>query len=486
MPSLRTIIVLALTGGALAMQAQSTDQASAIRKKYPPDKLKEDAVLFSDIVLAMHPSIGIYKPREYYVRLFGDLVRSITDSLTEKEFRVRLKLVADELHCGHTEILHSQAFYKEISRVRQNFSPYIFIPVQDRVYLLATLNKQPDSLLKKGTEITRINGIATDSMLRYARRFISSDGYVTTAKDHYLQLGFNSAYTGLFGRPDTFNVEVSDGKTIKNVKYAAVRPKAMPSLPFGPRNDSLLTRFRRAAVGYRFLDPDNKTMLVRIERFANVGKNRAYRKIFRKLRKNRSENLVIDLRNNGGGNLMNSYRLLSYLINEPQTQTLRTRIRKYPYKRYTKGNVWFRFTRLAYKVAGTKKTVNDTDHFIYTIRPRKRNHFGGKIFVLINGGSFSASSLVAAYLKGTGRAYFIGEETGGTGEGCNAGITPYYRLPNTKLRIRMPAFRVVHDVSPQITGKGVMPDYRTQYTFRDIVTRQDLEMKKVKELLGIQ
>jgi hypothetical protein len=481
----RSLLFLLLFTGLVAHCFSQKKKQSLFTKKYSPRQVKEDAFVFRDVVLAMHPSVGIYQPREYYVKLLDDFVQSLNDSLTQKEFRLKLKLVADELHCGHTEVLYSPAFYKEIARMKLNFSPFIFIPVQNKVYLLANLNKRQDSLMKKGAEITRINGISVDSMMRYSKRFISSDGFNQSAKEHYLQLGFNSYYVGLFGRPDTFNVEYTDGKSLKTVKYAAFKPKNIPALPLGPKDDSLFTRFKKAGIRYRYLDKDKKTMLMRIERFSHRFDMHAYRKIFRKLRRNKSENLVIDLRNNGGGSLANSYRLLSYLIDTATTQTLRTSIRNYPYRKYTSGNIWFRFTRLAYKIIGKKRTVNDTDNFVYTIRPRKRNHFNGKVYVLINGGSFSASSLVAAYLKYKNRAVFIGEETGGTAEGCNAGITPYYKLPNTGIRVRMPAFRIVHDVSPLITGAGVMPDYRTEYTFRDIITRRDLELLKVKELLKI-
>ncbi len=485
MPLPKLILILVFAFAIQPGNYHAQKKQSLLTKKYTPARLKEDALVFRDVVLAMHPSVGIYKTREHYVRLFNTFIDQLRDSLTEKDFRLKLKLLADELHCGHTEVLYSQAFYREIKKANLNFSPYIFIPVQDKVYMLANLNKKQDSTLRKGTEITSINGISTDSMMRYARRFISSDGYNVTAKNHYLQLGFNSYYVGLFGRPDTFNVEYSDGKTIKNVKYAAFKPKTLPSLPLGPKDDSLFTRYKRAAMQFRYLDEEKKTMLLRIHRFSNVRDIKAYRKIFRKLKKNNSENLVLDLRNNGGGSLANSYRLLSYIIDTARTQTLRTSIRNYPYKKYTRGNIWFRMTRVAYRLIGEQRTINDTDNFVYTIKPRKRNHFNGRIVVLINGGSFSASSLVAAYLKNTGRATFIGEETGGTLEGCNAGITPYYKLPNTSIRVRMPAFRIVHDVSPQITGQGVLPDIKVEYSFRDIVNKRDLELQKAKELLKI-
>jgi C-terminal processing protease CtpA/Prc len=44
------------------------------------------------------------------------------------------------------------------------------------------------------------------------------------------------------------------------------------------------------------------------------------------------------------------------------------------------------------------------------------NAFKGKIYVMINGGSFSASSLISSNLK-LKRVTFVGEETGGAFNG---------------------------------------------------------------------
>lgn len=465
----------------IAFHAQTKE--TVLTKKFSPQQLKTDAEVFKNVTLAMHPVVGIYQSKDFYNNLFDDFIRNLNDSLTEKQFRLKTKLLVDELHCGHTEVLYSSAYYKYMNKQKVNFSPYIFLPVENQVYVFANLNKKKDSTLKTGTEITKINGIAVDSLLRYSKRFISTDGYNQTAKDFFIQFGFNIFYPALFGRPDTFSVEYKNRDTLKTLKYEAFKTKNIPPVRF--RSDSLFTKYKAAKIKYRFLDEEHKTMLLQIEGFSNRKYRKAYRKVFRKLKKNNSENLIIDLRGNGGGSMANTYKLLSYLINEPETQTLKTGIKNYPYREYTKGNVWFKFTRFVFgKVIGVKKTVNDTDNFIYTIKPRKKNHFDKKVAVLINGGSFSASCLVSAYLQAHKRAVFIGQETGGAIEGCNAGVTPYYKLPNTKIRIRMPAFRIIHDVAPEITGHGILPDYKTEYTFKDFLKKRDVDLLKAKEVLG--
>ncbi len=474
------LFIFFLVGLVLQAPCQSK---SVLTRKYSPEELKQDACLFRDVVFAMHPAIGIYQPRSFYESLFSGYIQSLSDSLTERDFRLKSKLVSEELHCGHTEVIYSSEYYRAMNRQKLNFSPYIFIPVQNKVYVIANLDKKSDSTLRRGTEILKINGIDVDSMQRYCKRFISADGFNTTAQNHYLQLGFNSYYTSLFGRPDTFTVDYRDGKSTKHLSYAAIKPKTLPPIPLGPKDDSLFTRYRKASMRYRFLEPENKSLLVKLERFSRKKTDKAYRRIFRRLRKNNTENLVIDLRNNGGGSLENCYRLLSYLLDKPETQTLRTSIKKYPYKKYTHGNILFKLTRFAFVIIGKKVVKHDTDYFIYTIKPRKKNHFDKNVYVLINGGSFSASCLVAAYLKKRPNTIFIGEETGGALEGCNAGITPYYKLPHTKIKVRVPAFRIIHDVSPEITGHGIMPDYPIEYSIRDILGKRDLELQKVQELI---
>lgn len=475
------LFILCYFGVSIASFSQNN--ASVFTKKYSPQQLKQDAEILKTVTLAMHPGIAIYKPKTYYENLFNTFIGSLKDSLTQKEFCLKSKLLIGELMCGHTNVSYSKAYLKAMDKNKNNFSPYIFLPAQNKVYVLTNLNKKQDSTVKKGTEVLKINGFAVDSMLRYSRRFMTRDGYNETSQNHFIQLAFNSYYLSLFGRPDTFKLEYKDGNAIKKINYPAFKTQKIPSIPVWKNDDSLFTNYKKAKIKFRFVDSLHKTMVMKISAFSTRKSKKAYRKIFKKLNNEKTENLVIDLRNNGGGSMRNAYRLLSYLIDTTETQTLKTTIKSYPLKKYTGGNMFFKLTRFAFKSFGKHAVLNDTDFYTFSIKPNTKNHYKNKVFVLINGGTFSASSLVSAYLKAENRAVFIGEETGGAIEGCNAGIMPNYELPNTKVRVRMPAFRVNNNVFPKITGHGIMPDYPIEYSIKDILPPKDLELEQCLKLI---
>jgi hypothetical protein len=460
----------------------SSQKKFDIDKKYSPSDLKEDTRLIKTVILTMHPVMGVYKPKSYYAKLFDDFIDHLNDSLTEKEYRLRMKLLFDELQCGHTEVKSSKAYEKALGPMRLNFFPYYMLALEGKAYVVTAVNRKKDSLLSTGTIITSINNIDMDSILHYTSRFYTADATIRSGKEQYLRGGINMYYPSLFGRPDSFLVGYSCDTLKGQCWVKAARLKNLPPIHVGPKEDSTWTSYRRANMLVGKLD-ENTTVL-KIRSFRPMRYKRVYRKTFRRLQKEKTRNLVIDLRNNGGGNLMNSYRLLSYVINKKESVTLKTHIKRYPFKQFTKGNFGFRFTRWILGVVGKSKTNGDTTYFTHTIKPSKKHHFNGNVYVLINGGSFSASCIVSAYLKESGRAKFIGLETAGAREGCNAGVTPYYTLPRTKVQVRVPAFRIVHDINSQLSARGILPDYEVKYSFKDLLKRKDLEMEKLKEIIG--
>ena len=102
----------------------------------------------------------------------------------------------------------------------------------------------------------------------------------------------------------------------------------------------------------------------------------------------------------------------------------------------------------------------------------KNNVFNGKLFVLINGGSFSNSGIVASCLKRYKRATFIGEETGGNNK-VLAGYIHEYALPNTGIQIQIPTKQFLLDEHLPLSGQGTLPDYGVQPDLPNILNNHD-------------
>ena len=93
----------------------------------------------------------------------------------------------------------------------------------------------------------------------------------------------------------------------------------------------------------------------------------------------------------------------------------------------------------------------------HLVPPRKKS-FPGNVYVLTNGLTFSASSLFCNAVKGQSNVNLVGEETGGGWHGNSGVMIPDIILPNTKLRVRLPIFRLVQYQHLPKTGSGVIPD----------------------------
>jgi len=110
--------------------------------------------------------------------------------------------------------------------------------------------------------------------------------------------------------------------------------------------------------------------------------------------------VIIDVRNNGGGNLNNGYKLASCFTDS-------TRV--FAYQRYKTG----------------PGTGDFTSWGEMTIEPGKKARFKGPVVLLTNRRSYSASTFFAQMMQTIPHATLIGDSTGGGG-----GIPAYGELPN--------------------------------------------------------
>ncbi|HQV87261.1 MAG TPA: S41 family peptidase, partial [Chitinophagaceae bacterium] len=116
-------------------------------------------------------------------------------------------------------------------------------------------------------------------------------------------------------------------------------------------------------------------------------------------------------------------------------------------------------------------------------RPKKNNHYNGKVYIVTGGNSFSATTLFTGALVKQNNVIVVGEETGGGAYGNSAWLIPYATLPETGVRFRLPLFRLVIDKTVPKNGRGVQPEITSFPSIEAIRRNADFKIETVMELI---
>ena len=134
----------------------------------------------------------------------------------------------------------------------------------------------------------------------------------------------------------------------------------------------------------------------------------------------------------------------------------------------------------------THKLNDGNYHFTYFekkyFKPKEKTRFKGKVYILTSGNTFSAATIFCKTIGHQGNVTIVGEETGGGAYGNNAWLIPDIILPNTKVRFRLPLFRMVVD-KDEVKGRGVVPTVQVNPSVEAIRRNIDFKMEKVIEII---
>ncbi len=212
------------------------------------------------------------------------------------------------------------------------------------------------------------------------------------------------------------------------------------------------------------------------------------KKTFREISEKNIQHLVIDLRDNGGGEDLFGRILFSYLIDKPYLY--------YNFLEVKSDTFSFLSNTDAPDIEKMlQKNTHKNERGTYDIlvhanlgeqKPMKPT-FLGRVYVLINGGSFSGSGETTSLMHYHKRAVFIGEECGAGYYGNTSGLMPTLTLPYTQLRMRIPMVRYHMAVSGyDYPDRGIIPDYPFTRTIEDYLGDRDTEMDFVLDLIEKQ
>jgi hypothetical protein len=466
-------------------------------KKYSLQQVQKDYSLYRDILQEHHPSLYWYTSKDSMDYYFSYGQQHLKDSMTEPEFRKVLNYVTAKINCGHTTVRSSKKWskYTDTARLGKMF-PLSFKIWNDTMVVTANLNRK-DSVFKRGTVITKINGKPEQELVDTLFEYVSTDGFNRTHKYQTLSNRgfFGSLYTSLFGLSEKYTIEYIGGAgqinitsvpvyipATDSVNRAAIRPVSNIPQP------SRMERKKRELNNVRLLKIDsvNHTAMMDLSSFGDgYGLRRFFRNSFAALQQNRIGHLIIDVRNNGGGEVTNSTLISRYFASQKfkVSDSLYAVKKGSPYQQYIRHYFWNKLFLSFF----TKKRNDGNYHFGYFERhyfkPKKKNHYYGKVYILTGGNSFSATTLFISSVIKQDNVIVVGEETGGGAYGNSAWLIPNVTLPETGVRFRLPLFRMVIDKNNPKTGKGIQPEVESKPTVDAVRRGADFKLDKAMELI---
>ena len=470
---------------------------TSTQKNYNPNKLygkvdlQNDYTLIKNVLEKKHPSLYWYNSKNSINFYFEKYYAEIADSMTEQQFTWHIIApLINKIHCGHTSVSMSRDFEKWSANKKFTSFPYFLKIWNDTMAVTASL-LQHDSIFKRGTIIKSINDVPANKLISTMLDYFPEDGYASNVNYIRLSANFPAAHRLIFGVSKTYKVEYVDSagntnttivdafKPIRDTSKKEISKKKPVHDKKKTKEISLLRSFK--------IDSSGKFAVMHLNTFSNARLRSFFHKSFSELKRRQIPNLILDIRTNGGGDVSTSTLLTKYISRKPfkVADTLFSNIKTlHPYTRYFKGrflnNIELFF--LSRKKSDNKYHLTRYENKLF--KPKRNNHFDGKLFVLINGPTFSASCVFANAIKGQDGITLLGEETGGGWYGNNGIMIPQFTLPITKIRIRMPLFRIVqYNHIDANKGKGIMPDIYVPTNYDALLKGYDKKMELVKEMI---
>lgn len=455
--------------------------------------LVEDVVLLKKILEANHPSLYWYTSKDSIDYYFKEMIAGITDSLNEMEYKNRLSKLVAHIRCGHTTVRFSKAYGKIAPMYRYPQFPLALKVWDDSLVVLGSAYRN-DSIFKRGTIVTAINQRTPVQLLDTMYQYISTDGYGVNHKSQVISGNFPGWYKTILGDADSvYNIRYLDSTgREKETTLKAYRPVVDTSRQ--GRQETRETRFTRREIRKlsllnkrsMIIDTVASTAFIRLTTFTGGRLKSFFRRSFKTLSKLSIQNLVIDLRENGGGNVSNSIRLTQYLADKPFKvgDTVAAISRKFEYGRYIKPTLiyWIAMNFGARKEKDGKIHYRRYERHYYS--PSATNHFNGKVYLIQGGYTFSAATMFISQLQGQPNVKVVGEESGGGYYGNSAMHIPKITLPNSGIVVSLPMYRLVMD-KDRMKGRGIMPDIIIKPSSKAIREGYDIKIKEVRKMIGL-
>lgn len=418
---------------------------------------------------------------------FNSQRKRVASMTSRREFTQLVMEVLADTRDGHMRLIMDEQTISDFGKAK--LFPFSIL-IEDNRMMVRYNETKDDSTIKPGYEIVQINGEKASNILRTIYTKLPGDGYIQSGKQKRLEQSFNSFYWMLIDTADQFNLTVKElnGKVMDRRIEGVLKSELEPNRNSNRVNSGIgagILSLSGPAENISVQFPQAGTAYVRVRSFQGDDFYEKINAAFKTVHDKKANNLVLDLRGNGGGVDMFGAFLVAQFVDQPFRYFDRIHLR----------SINPSFTNFLERTLQELRngTVSDgAGGYLATtglhpgvgVQQPGEIPFTGKTYVLTDGGTFSTAADVAALLRQLTKAVFIGEETGGGFEGNTSGTNAELLLPYSKLKVRIHLYEYWNKVSSKERGRGVIPDHSVPVRVADLVEGVDRALRLALEMAG--
>ncbi len=472
-------------------------------------QMREDLDVLERTLTAIHPGIYRYQTPESLEKIFAEFQMKIKNPLSESDFFLIISQITNRVYCGHTyqNPYNADALLRERLTGGKTYLPFYFRVVDAKI--ITTENASINDL-SKGSEIKSINGVPVKKIIETLLTVTKADGVNTV--EHRLSsielTRFEAERYALFDmyfplffplKGENFTIEAVEFATRKTVKFQT------PAMTKSERTSAMAKRYGASPTyedGWKFEIQSDSTAYLKIDnsitwRLKTIKFKEFLANAFAEMRTKNIQNLIIDLRGNGGGDMDVGFELSRYLTQKqlPIYAESRRLVRNIqPQPELTKYLQTYNDGLKAALQKGVSKDIyKPYDDNFFEILPNENtdnypkvtpseNNFRGQAFVIADAAAASATFQFLDYVRANNLAKIVGQTSGGNRQGINGGNYFFLYLPNSKIETDIPVyFQAPLAAQPDA---GVAPDIPVKRESSDIGSNLDREMMTIKSLIA--
>ena len=465
----------------IALVSLTSSVIAAELPVFQSGELKSDFALVRSALEEAHPDLYRYTPKEELDQAWDRAAAALDHPMTALEFYRHTGAVLALVKDGHLGWTYSDAITEYLEEIR-------LIPLGIRLIgktpmVFRDLSNSGESLV--GREITSINGIAAAKLVDEMWLRQMGDADVVSSRGHGVSAGFARQLVSVGNLHPPYEVVFHNPKSKRSEtrRFDGRLPADLVSFwrMMWPNDREM--RKERPLSELEFID-DDRIARMRIPSFGSSEADAKRRDLrgffasaFEQFKAKQTRALIIDVRDNGGGEDETGQILASYLIDQPfrYYRDLTIRATSFEFADHITSPDPIPAEMVS---KGDDGRLHITGHPNLGMKTPRQPVFGGKLFLLMNGASFSTTGEFLSIIRSKRSATFIGEESGAGFTGNNSGFEPGLTLPATKLVLRIPLVGYYVDVSGNYPARrGVLPDHVVRYSIEEMIAGTDKELE---------